>query len=100
MKYSEYWTRKVAEEMKETLDTQHDTIYGAFCKGAGFIMNNGLWIGDKMPEEFEDMMESETKSMPVAICCKDTGVITAHRVRRGSVWAWDAPNEVIKWRKI
>lgn len=101
MKHSEYWTRKIAEEMKATLDTQHDTIYGAFCKGAVFFLENGMWIGDKMPEDFEDMMESETKSIPVSICCKDSdSVITARRVRHGSVWAWDAPGEVEKWRKI
>ena len=114
MKLFEYQAKLVKENINAFVDTVHDTVYGAFCKGIEYALNH-LWIpvgeGGAMPEDFEELISEPGKTKHLT--CKfldDSGkekLGLFYREKSEEGWIWKSSHsglpvavEVIKWKNV
>ena len=67
MKLSDYKRETLKSKMASEIDTQHDTVFGAFVKGV-METTEMQWISEKNPEDFDDIkFHDESFSDPFAV---------------------------------
>ena len=104
MKTNDYLIDLMKKRIPETLEPS-DTAYGAFCKGYRYAKEE--WISDKMPEEFEDLLESGSLTKQVIVLLDDGEHEIAQRFLYSAtgMWIWDkvgAGNQdrVLAWKCV
>lgn len=110
MKFVDYIYEKAKDDVKEILDTQHDTLLGAFVKGLRHALDTQeMWINasEVSPEKFEDFVVSDYETRPVLIKHKYNGeevMALGSRLKVDGVWGWyilgsEHIPEVIEWKR-
>jgi len=110
MKFIDYIYEEAKADVSEILDSQHDTLLGAFVKGIRHALETQeKWVkADKAtPDMFEDFVVSERETVPVLIKHKYEGnevMALGARLNVEGVWQWvivgsEHVPEVLEWRR-
>lgn len=111
MKFIDYIYESAKADVMEILDTQHDTLLGAFVKGLRHALEEQeKWIEDSemTPERFEDFIVDNWSTRVVLIKHSLDGeevMSLGHRLLVDEKWEWAVPGSTIKpvvigWKRL
>lgn len=100
MKTSDYLIDLMKRRIPEIIEPS-DTAYGAFCKGYRYAKEDE-WISEKMPEEFEDLVKSETSTKQVKVLLENGETTLSQRFQYSGSWYWSraGKEKIVGWRCV